>query len=210
MDSYLSRWTEDKDFVKLHNDFNLICNINNVMDNALYARIYILRQLAKHQSVVNPNLNFAETGVYAGMTMFFTAEYCNKSFLGIDSWEGVSEPSEFDTEYFKTVKLKSEMAWAKNNLSRYDNIELKKGWIPEVFKDIEDKHYSFVHIDVDLYEPTKESIEYFWPKIVTGGVLICDDYGSYKTEGSRKAVNDFFENYNILELPTGQAIIWKK
>ena len=210
MDSYLSRWTEDQDFVKLHNDFNLICNINNVMDNALYARIYILRQLAKHQSIVNPNLHFAETGVYAGMTMFFTAEFCNKSFVGIDSWEGVSEPGEFDTEYFKTVKLKSEMAWAKNNLSRYSNIELKKGWIPEIFKGIEDKQYSFVHVDVDLYEPTKESIKYFWPKIVSGGVLICDDYGSYKTEGSRKAVSEAFEIHNILELPTGQAIIWKK
>lgn len=210
MDSYLSRWTEDEDFVKLHNDFNLICNINNEMDNALYARIYILRQLAKHQSISNPGLSFAETGVYAGMTMFFTAEYCNKSFLGIDSWEGVSEPGKFDTEYFKTVKLKSEMAWAKNNLSRYNNIELKKGWIPEVFKDVEDKTYSFVHVDVDLYEPTKESIEYFWPKIVDGGVLICDDYGSYKTEGARKAVNDSFKKHNILELPTGQAIIWKK
>lgn len=210
MDSYLSRWTEDEDFVKLHNDFNLICNINNEMDNALYARIYILRQLAKHQFISNPNLSFAETGVYAGMTMFFTAEYCNGSFLGIDSWEGVSDPGEFDTEYFKTVKLKSEMAWAKNNLSRYKNVELKKGWIPEVFKDIEDKTYSFVHVDVDLYEPTKKSIEYFWPKIVSGGVLICDDYGSYKTEGARKAVNDSFESHNILELPTGQAIIWKK
>jgi hypothetical protein len=67
-----------------------------------------------------------------------------------------------------------------------------------------------VHVDVDLYEPTKESIGYFWPKIVSGGVLICDDYGSHKTEGSRKAVNDAFENHNIFELPTGQAIIWKK
>ena len=63
MDSYLSRWTEDKDFVKLHNDFNLICNINNEMDNALYARIYMLRQLAKHQSISNPNLNFSLTAI---------------------------------------------------------------------------------------------------------------------------------------------------
>ena len=51
--------------------------------------------------------------------------------------------------------------------------------------------YSYVHIDVDLYEPTKESINYFWPKMVYGGVLICDDYGSYKTIGARKAMDDF-------------------
>jgi O-methyltransferase len=210
MESYLSRWTDDQDFVKLHNDYNLICNIHNVMDNAMYARIYILRQLAKQQSIINPYLDFAECGVYAGMTMFFTAEFCDKTFIGIDSWEGVSEPGEFDTEYFKTIKLKSELAWAKNNLSRYPNVLLKKGWIPEVFDEVEESKYSFVHIDVDLYEPTKKSIEYFWPKIVPGGVLICDDYGSYKTTGARKAVDDYFEKHNILELPTGQAIIWKK
>ena len=210
MESYLSRWTDDQDFVKLHNDYNLICNIHNVMDNAMYARIYILRQLAKQQSIINPYLDFAECGVYAGMTMFFTSEFCDKTFIGIDSWEGVSEPGEFDTEYFKTVKLKSEFAWAKNNLSRYSNVLLKKGWIPEVFDEVEESKYSFVHIDVDLYEPTKKSIEYFWPKLVSGGVLICDDYGSYKTTGARKAVDDYFEKHNILELPTGQAIIWKK
>jgi O-methyltransferase len=210
MDSYLSRWTEDSNFVKLHNDFNLICNINNEMDNALYGRIYILRQLAKQQSTINPYLDFAECGVYAGMTMFFTAEFCDKKFLGIDSWEGVSEPGEFDTDYFKKIKLKSEMAWAKNNLSRYDNVVLKKGWIPEVFSDIDESTYSFVHIDVDLYEPTRDAVKYFWPKIVKGGVLICDDYGSLKTIGSRKAIDEAFEKHNILELPTGQAIIWKK
>ena len=45
--------------------------------------------------------------------------------------------------------------------------------------------------------------------MVYGGVLICDDYGSYKTIGARKAMDDFFGKKNILELPTGQGIIWK-
>ena len=60
-----------------------------------------------------------------------------------------------------------------------------------------------------MYEPTKDSINYFWPKIVPGGVIICDDYGSYKTIGARKAMDDFFGKDKILELPTGQGLVWK-
>jgi hypothetical protein len=59
------------------------------MDNAMYGRIYILRQLAKQQSIINPNLNFAETGVYAGMTMFFTAESALEMAKGINNKGGL-------------------------------------------------------------------------------------------------------------------------
>lgn len=207
MDSYLSRWKDDAEFINLHRLFNETANINNNINTALYARLYVLRQLAKQQAIKNSN--FAECGTYAGMSIFFTADACNKRFIGIDSFEGVSEPDENDTDYFKTVKLDIPMDVAKNILKEHNNVELYKGWIPKVFNSIDNLNYSYVHIDVDLYQPTKDSIEYFWPKLIPTGVLICDDYGSYKTIGARKAMLDFFGKDNILELPTGQAIVYK-
>jgi len=214
MDTYTNRQEEDQSFLNINEEFSKIHvdalgrNYDTpLVQGAFMSRLYILRQLAKQQS--HKNSNFAECGVFAGMSMYFVAEFCDKNFIGIDSWEGVSEPGEFDTDFFKTKKLDIPFEYAQKSLTKYSNINLHKGWIPDVFKEIEDLEYSYVNIDVDLYEPTKESIEYFWPKLISGGVLICDDYGSYNTIGARKAMIDFFGKDNILELPTGQAIVYK-
>lgn len=207
MDSYISRWKDDPRFLELNSQYDKIHGITSDLDSALLGRLYILRQLASHQE--SKGLNFAEAGVFAGMSVHFVAEFCNSRFIGIDSFEGVSDPGSYDTEYFKTVKLDIPIDYAQRTMAKHNNVELYKGWIPDVFGQIDILEYSYVHIDVDLYEPTKNCIEYFWPKLVSGGVLICDDYGSYKTIGARKAMNDFFGQKNLLELPTGQAIIYK-
>ena len=47
-----------------------------------------------------------------------------------------------------------------------------------------------------MYEPTKYILENTWDKIVEGGVLILDDYGT--EEGETKAVDEFLHNKNIL------------
>lgn len=206
MDSYISSWQQDAKFVSLFNQFNTLAGINNEINNSLYARLYILRQLATQQKDKG---NFAECGVYAGMSMFFVSDLCKNKFIGVDSFEGVSEPGKYDSDYFKSKKLAIDISFPRKILKDFDNVDLYKGWIPEVFSEIEDKQYSYVNIDVDLYNPTKNSIEYFWPKLIKSGVLICDDYGSDKTPGARKAMNDFFGVDNILELPTGQALVYK-
>ncbi len=208
MESYLSRWTDDQDFVEIFNKFNNLYNLNNEIDTAFIARLYMLRQLAEQQS--SKDLNFAECGVYAGMSMLFTADKCNQRFIGIDSFEGVSAKTEFDTDYFDSVKLDIDMKYSIMTLDGIPNVEIYKGWIPDAFEHLDELEYSYIHIDVDMYEPTRDSISYFWPRLSDGGVLICDDYGSYKTPGARKAMNDFFNRSDILELPTGQAIVFKK
>ena len=49
-----------------------------------------------------------------------------------------------------------------------------------------------MHIDVDLYEPTKVILEKLYDKVTTGGIIIFDDYGAFA--GTNKAVDDFFKN----------------
>lgn len=205
MDSYISSWKKDEEFLEIYKKFNSIVGIQDSLDTAFYARLYILRQLAKQQSGKG---NFAECGIYAGMSMFYVADLCKNKFVGVDSFEGVSKPDKNDSSYFNNKNLAIDIHYAKSALSNFNNVLIYKGWIPEVFSELDEDTYAYVNIDVDLYMPTKESIEYFWPKIIKGGVLICDDFGSEKTIGARKAVIDYFGD-NILELPTGQAIVYK-
>jgi len=54
---------------------------------------------------------------------------------------------------------------------------------------------ALLHIDVDVYEPSKLILEKLWEKIVPGGVLMLDDYGT--VEGETKAVDEFFAGQEI-------------
>jgi len=49
---------------------------------------------------------------------------------------------------------------------------------------------ALVNLDVDLYNPTKAGLEYFYPLLSPGGIIIIHDY-NYKWPGIKKAVNEF-------------------
>lgn len=58
----------------------------------------------------------------------------------------------------------------------YPFVTIHRGIIPETFAGLESAKIRFAHIDVDLYQSTKAAIEFIWPRLVPGGVLIDDDY----------------------------------
>ena len=51
---------------------------------------------------------------------------------------------------------------------------------------------ALLNLDTDVYEPAVTILEQFWDRIVPGGVLILDDYGTFP--GETKAVDDFFKD----------------
>ncbi|WP_299367876.1 TylF/MycF/NovP-related O-methyltransferase [Winogradskyella sp.] len=89
------------------------------------------------------------------------------------------------------------------------NIEIIKGDILKTLDDYISKNpqlkISLLHIDVDLYEPTKHILERLYSKVTKGGIIILDDYGAFA--GTNKAVDDFFDNnIEIKKLPYSNAI----
>jgi len=92
----------------------------------------------------------------------------------------------------------------------YQNIELVEGdilkTVPAYLCGNQQLRISLLHIDVDLYEPTKTALELFYPHVVRGGIVILDDYGAFP--GANKAIDDFFadKGTQILKLPYANAI----
>ena len=125
----------------------------------------------------------------------------NNNFFLVDSFEGLSEILEEDKpeniNIYQSQKgdLKSNISNVENLFTDFDNVHILKGWIPEIFNILEPSNkYKFVHIDVDLYEPTLKSLEFFYPRLVEGGIIVCDDYNSKHFSGSKKAWDEFFSN----------------
>ena len=89
------------------------------------------------------------------------------------------------------------------------NVDIIKGDILVTLDEYLEKNphlkISLLHIDVDLYEPSKYILEKLYEKVTKGGIIIFDDYGAFA--GTNKAVDDFFSNgIEVKKLPYSHAI----
>lgn len=64
------------------------------------------------------------------------------------------------------------------------NAELLEGIFPEETGHlVADRRFCFCHVDVDVYQSARDTVEWVWPRMPVGGVLVYDDYGFYGCEG---------------------------
>jgi predicted O-methyltransferase YrrM len=192
-------------------------------DNALRRlRHYTLMQLLQQANLKDGNV--VELGTFHGLSAYQIASQLNVRESGaifsiFDSFEGLSEIKEEDrsTHAIDDDSLREQFSYGedlvKQNLCSFTGIEFYKGWIPDRFQEVDDQKFSFVHIDVDLYEPIKDSINFFYPKLIKGGIMVFDDYGfTTQFPGAKKAVDEALsslEHSFFMALPSGQAFIIK-
>lgn len=155
----------------------------------------------------------AECGVYRGSSSWLICKNSGgKAHYCFDSFKGLSEPDLCDGDYWTKADLSSPEEVAQKRLAEFPDVSVFAGWIPTRFDEVEAATFSFVHIDVDLYEPTRASLEFFYPRLVRGGVIVMDDYGFGSCPGARRAADEFMRlrPESILHFPTGQGVIVKK
>ncbi|MDR2091730.1 MAG: TylF/MycF family methyltransferase [Azoarcus sp.] len=136
---------------------------------------------------------------------------CPREHYVFDSFEGLSAPSPEDGNYWKKADLRSGREIIEHNLSEFRNVHFMEGWIPKRFDEVKDRRFAFVHIDVDLYEPTRDAIAFFYERLNPGAILICDDYALYSCPGATKAVDDFLMDKpeKMILLPGGGGFFIK-
>jgi O-methyltransferase len=90
-------------------------------------------------------------------------------------------------------------------------IDYRVGWVPETFRGIEDDAVKFAHVDLDLHDPILSSCAFIYPRLLSGGVIMFDDYGFPSTAGARRAIDAFFKDKpeEPIILQSGQAIVVK-
>ena len=182
---------------------------NTITDNFFkQSRHLDLISLTKNILRKSEVYDFAECGCWKGHSSYFISKLISNSNKNIkfhifDSFEGLSKETTED-EGLKIFskkdlnKIRSQFSsdedFVKNKvLKGFNFVEIYKGWIPEKFKLVENCKFSFVHIDVDLYEPTLKSLEFFYPRLAEGGIIVCDDYNSRHFDGSKKAWDEYFK-----------------
>ena len=176
----------------------------------------------------NFEYDVAECGCWYGHSTWVISKIIQKSgqdinFHVFDSFEGgLSDVDERDKNIAKDLtkeqiliqknQFASDENFVRNNLKEFNFVKFYKGWIPERFKEVENKKFQFVNVDVDLYQPTYDSFEFFFPRLVEGGVIHCDDYNISQFPGCKKAVDNYLKDKKInlfYEVPFGGCFIIK-
>lgn len=202
-----SFWLEQE----LVDTYTRLCGSNRRSFERKFALINLLKLTHKLSG------DIAECGAYEGATACMIADELRRAGVSrkihlFDSFEGLSEPGEKDGTFWSTGGLLADENKARQNLAGFSNAAFYRGWIPERFPEVDDRTFAMVHIDVDLYQPTLDSLAFFYPRMVKGGLIVCDDYGFTTCPGAREAMDSFFEQMpeSVVHLPTGQGLVLKE
>jgi hypothetical protein len=190
-------------------------------------RFNSLLQIVEHVVKGKIDGEYAECGCWKGHSSYLICKTLslngyNKTYHIFDSFEGLSEKLPIDKHLryeFSQEKIKEERRFfaatqeeVLRTLSGFNFVKLYKGWIPERFDEVKDLHFAFVHIDVDLYQPTLDSLKFFYPRLLKGGAIVVDDYGLTGYPGCKKAIEEFLSDNDcgfFYEIPSGGCFIIK-
>jgi len=191
--------------------------------NHYYDRLYtIYHALLNTRRVFGAEkINLAEVGVFKGGTSYFIAAVAqalgmtSATFFGFDTFEGhLTQDVDLGvdqvdrTSGFSDTDFEGVMAY----LHEFNNVELYKGRFQETSKAIADRRFHFVHLDVNIYEVTAYCLEFFHQRLLSGAIVVVDDYAVSSCPGVKAAVDEFIERqpgYLIMPLLSGQGLLVK-
>jgi hypothetical protein len=78
--------------------------------------------------------------------------------------------------------------------------------IPKFLAENPGLRISLLHLDADLYAPTKATLQNLYPLVVNGGVVAFDEYGLIPWEGESAAADEYFRE--IGEKPVFKKFPW--
>jgi hypothetical protein len=151
--------------------------------------------------VANVPGDVAEVGAFEGGNILCAVQSPvwpnGRSYYGMDSFEGfpaltIQDPGTSSSGDYRPRHTMGEIL---TPFGLYPDVHIIKGFVPGTFSQLPvDGRYSLVFYDCDLYEPARATLEYFWPRLSPGGVILVGDYvtdpGGYT--GVKRATDEFF------------------
>lgn len=175
----------------------------NCYDEKTDRRVIWLASFAQYAKSVAMPGNVAECGVNCGEFAYYINKYfTDKKLYLFDTFDGFASKdleterslgerafleSLFNTgDVFKVASLDI----VKKRMPHLQQCEFHVGYFPASAEGIDD-NFCFVNLDTDLYQPILAGLEFFFPQMVDGGIILVHDYFNPSLPGVRKAIEDF-------------------
>jgi O-methyltransferase len=161
------------------------------------------------QAVVHEGM-LAECGVYRGGTLVPTGLYLKQNGLakvvyGFDSFQGFD--ASVDSEIALGGRASSDkrrggfgdtsLEYVAAKVRRWgveQQVRLVKGYLERTLPQYVNERFCFVHLDVDIYESYRLALEFFYPRMTPGGVILFDEYNDPPWPGCNKAIDEFLRD----------------
>jgi len=155
----------------------------------------------------------AEVGVYKGSSVKLIKQMTNKVVFAFDTFNGIPEITKFDKKQGGGMFKKGDFNSGLEIITNLQKLGIKtfKGIFPqETGKFVEKESFCFVHLDVDVYKSTKDCLQFFYPRLVSGGIILSHDYPN--SLGVKKAFDEFFKDKKevLICLLDQQVLVVKK
>lgn len=190
-------------------------------------RLYTLIKAVEYIVINGIEGDFVECGVWRGgsmMAMALTLKRMGITDRGLhlfDTFEGMPEPEDREVTLFGSP---GRQPWEENRTGTsvnhfcYASLEdvqanmASTGYSPEKIRFIQGKvqdtipqhapeTIAMLRLDTDWYDSSKHELVHLYPRLVSKGVMIADDYGYW--QGQKDATDEYFREHRIAMLLTG-------
>ena len=181
-------------------------------------RCYLLHHLCR-EALLRPG-DLAECGVFQGGTAHLLSQTVqdlgdgDRTFHLFDTFQGMPSDTQPERDYHAPGDFSAtSLEYVRQRLAAFDFTSFHPGRVPASLAEVDQGvHFSFVHLDMDIYDATLQACRWFWPRMVPGGVIVFDDYGFFPYRAAaRAAADEWFESQpeTPIALPTGQGLAIK-
>ena len=202
--SKIAGFLREEKFVKLANKYFS----GDSLHSSIIWRIHILAWAMN--SCRDLDGDFVEFGCYDAVVAEFLIDYNNfsnykKTFFLYDIFD--NPPTEKGEKHSPTL-----FNDVKKRMSKYEFVKVTKGLLPGSFEKKIPNKLAFVHMDLNSADTEIALLNLFFDKLVPGGILILDDYGTMGYEKQHTQEKSFFKDrgYSVVELPTGGGLVIKR
>ena len=165
--------------------------------------------LARAQAALPGSM--AEVGVFQGCSARLISLASEGRPLHLfDTFAGLPEPEKHERDRMRQGHYAASLEGVQAFLRDRPSISYHRGLFPDTAAPCNDERFAFVHLDVDLKAGTRACLEFFYPRMVPGGIILTHDY-SYLA-GVREAFAEFLEHRpeRPIELPSSQAMLVRR
>jgi O-methyltransferase len=202
------------------NSGHILGQTRDITDLHIEWRVHMALWAASHAKGLPGD--FVECGVNTGIMSIAICTYLDfnsldKDFYLFDTYCGIPEAQMSEDEREERIKH-NESSYeecydtAVRNFSPWPRCRLVRGLVPDTLKEVNITKVAYLHIDMNIAAPERDAMEFFWDKVVPGGVILLDDYGFLTFRPQYDSANEFARSKGVMiaTLPTGQGLIFKR
>lgn len=164
--------------------------------------------------------DFVECGVNTGMFSLALCDYIDfnttgKTFYLFDTYNGIPEEQmqadELDRIEYGRLHYSECYDLACRNFQDFPRARLIRGKVPASLAAVDIDKVCYLSLDMNIARPEVEALKFFWDKLVTGAVVVLDDYLWMSQRSQKEKLDEFAKTkgVEIFSLPTGQGLLIK-